>query len=92
MIELDLKKLRDKIDDIEGAVNHPLDLFSDFDLNIFAEYYEPVSHDLLSITGEPKDVKKICSHPRSSNRRIENRRCFRKYHKVPYYRQRYVED
>jgi chorismate mutase/prephenate dehydratase len=50
---------------IEGAVNHTLDLFSDFDLNITAEHYEPVSHDLLSITGDPKDVKKICSHPQA---------------------------
>ena len=48
---------------IEGAVTHTLDLFTNFDLNICAEHYEPVSHDLLSITGEPKDVKKICSHP-----------------------------
>ena len=40
---------------IEGAVAHTLDLFSHFDLNICAEHYEPVSHDLLSITGEPKD-------------------------------------
>ncbi len=50
---------------IEGAVNHTLDLFSDFNLNICAEHYEPVSHDLLSITGEPKDVKTICSHPQA---------------------------
>ncbi len=50
---------------IEGAVTHTLDLFTNFDLNICAEHYEPVSHDLLSITGEPKDVKKICSHPQA---------------------------
>ncbi|MCK5164601.1 MAG: prephenate dehydratase [Desulfobacula sp.] len=50
---------------IEGAVNHTLDLFADFDLNICAEHYEPVSHDLLSITGEPQDVKKIYSHPQA---------------------------
>ncbi len=50
---------------IEGAVAHTLDLFSNFDLNICAEHYEPVSHDLLSITGEPKDVQKICSHPQA---------------------------
>jgi len=50
---------------IEGAVNHTLDLFRDFDLNICAEHYEPVSHDLLSITGEPEDVQKICSHPQA---------------------------
>jgi chorismate mutase/prephenate dehydratase len=50
---------------IEGAVNHTLDLFVDFDLNICAELYEPVSHDLLSITGDPEDVQKIYSHPQA---------------------------
>ncbi|OGR12075.1 MAG: prephenate dehydratase [Desulfobacterales bacterium RIFOXYA12_FULL_46_15] len=50
---------------IEGAVTHTLDLFSNFDLYICAEHYEPVSHDLLSITGEPQDVQKICSHPQA---------------------------
>ena len=50
---------------IEGAVNHTLDLFTEFDLNICAEHYEPVSHDLLSITGEPSDVKTIHSHPQA---------------------------
>ncbi len=50
---------------IEGAVNHTLDLFADFDLNICAEHFEPVSHALLSITGEPDDVQKIYSHPQA---------------------------
>lgn len=50
---------------IEGAVNHTLDLFGEFDLKICAEHYEPVSHDLLSITGEPGDVKTIYSHPQA---------------------------
>ncbi|NOX32524.1 MAG: prephenate dehydratase [Deltaproteobacteria bacterium] len=50
---------------IEGAVNHTLDLFADFDLKICAEHYEPVSLDLLSITGEAYDVKKIYSHPQA---------------------------
>jgi chorismate mutase / prephenate dehydratase len=50
---------------IEGAVNHTLDLFTDFNLNICAEHYEPVSHDLLSITGEASDVKIIYSHPQA---------------------------
>ncbi len=50
---------------IEGAVNHTLDLFTDFNLNICAEHYEPVSHDLLSITGEAYDVKTIYSHPQA---------------------------
>lgn len=50
---------------IEGAVNYTLDLFSEFDLNICAEHYEPISHDLLSITGEVDDVKTIYSHPQA---------------------------
>ncbi len=50
---------------IEGAVNHTLDLFTEFNLNICAEHYEPISHDLLSITGEARDVKTIYSHPQA---------------------------
>ncbi|MBU2481008.1 MAG: prephenate dehydratase [Proteobacteria bacterium] len=50
---------------IEGAVNHTLDLFSSFDLKICAEHYEPISHTLLSLTGNPEDVKKIYSHPQA---------------------------
>ncbi len=50
---------------IEGAVNHTLDLFTDFNLNICAEHYEPVSHALLSISGEACDVKTIISHPQA---------------------------
>ncbi|MCK5099662.1 MAG: chorismate mutase, partial [Desulfobacteraceae bacterium] len=47
---------------IEGAVNHTLDLFYEFDLNIVAEHYEHISHDLLSVSGNIKDIKKIYSH------------------------------
>ncbi len=47
----------------EGAVNHTLDLFTEFKLKICAEHYEPISHDLLSLTGEASDVKTIISHP-----------------------------
>lgn len=50
---------------IEGAVNHTLDLFMDFEVSICAEHYEPISHDLLSISGEPEDVRKILSHPQA---------------------------
>lgn len=50
---------------IEGAVNHTLDLFIDFDIPICAEHYQPISHDLLSISGDPSDVKVICSHPQA---------------------------
>ncbi len=50
---------------IEGAVNRTLDLFADFEPHICAEHFEPISHDLLSKTGEPGDVNTICSHPKS---------------------------
>nr|WP_319493189.1 prephenate dehydratase [uncultured Desulfobacter sp.] len=50
---------------IEGAVNSTLDLFAEFDIEITAEHYEPVSHDLLSISGDLKDVKTVYSHPQA---------------------------
>jgi chorismate mutase/prephenate dehydratase len=50
---------------IEGAVNSTLDLFAEFDIEITAEHYEPVSHDLLSISGDLNDVKTVYSHPQA---------------------------
>lgn len=50
---------------MEGAVNRTLDLFVDFEPHICAEHFEPISHDLLSITGDAEDVKIICSHPKA---------------------------
>ena len=50
---------------IDGAVSHTLDLFSEYDLNIQAEYYEQVSYDLLSITGNIQSVQKIYGTPQS---------------------------
>ena len=50
---------------IEGSVTHTLDLFIDFDLRICAEHVEPISHDLLSLSGEFADIKTICSHPQA---------------------------
>ncbi len=48
---------------IEGAVNYTLDLFPESELNICAEIYHPISHDLLSQTGSINDIKIIYSHP-----------------------------
>lgn len=48
---------------IEGAVNHTFDLFTEFDLKICSEYYQPISHDLISLSGNAKDVETIISHP-----------------------------
>lgn len=50
---------------IDGAVSHTLDLFSEYELNIVAEYYEQVSYDLLSITGNIQNVRKIYGTPQS---------------------------
>jgi chorismate mutase/prephenate dehydratase len=50
---------------MEGAVSHTLDLFVEYDLSITAEHYEGISHDLLSITGNLKDIKTIHSHPQA---------------------------
>ncbi|MBI9089132.1 MAG: prephenate dehydratase [Desulfobacterium sp.] len=50
---------------IEGAVNHTLDLFYEFDLTIVAEHYENISHDLLSATGDIDAIKTVYSHPQA---------------------------
>ncbi len=50
---------------IEGAVNHTLDLFSEFDVNITAEHYERISHDLLSLSGDMSGITAIYSHPQA---------------------------
>lgn len=50
---------------IEGAVNHTLDLFCEFDVKIIGEHYEHIYHDLLSVSGNIKDVKTIYSHPQA---------------------------
>ncbi len=50
---------------IEGAVNHTLDLFSEFDVYITAEHYERISHDLLSLSGDMSAIKTIYSHPQA---------------------------
>ena len=50
---------------IEGSVNPTFDLFVDFNTRICGEYYEPISHDLLSKSGEAADVETICSHPQA---------------------------
>ncbi len=47
---------------IEGAVNPTLDQLFDTDLKICAEKYQPISHDLLSLTGKMEDIKIITSH------------------------------
>ncbi|GAB6094519.1 prephenate dehydratase [Desulfatiferula olefinivorans] len=48
---------------IEGAVNHTLDLLFESDVKICAEQYQTISHDLMSETGDIRDIKVIYSHP-----------------------------
>ncbi len=49
---------------IQGSVNHTLDLFSEFsEVIICGEHYEPISYDLISLTGEKNDIKTIYASP-----------------------------
>ncbi|MDP3286025.1 MAG: prephenate dehydratase domain-containing protein, partial [Desulfobacterales bacterium] len=50
---------------IEGSVNYTLDLFFESDLKICAELYHPISHDLLSKSDTPAEIKIIYSHPQA---------------------------
>ncbi|MDM8525741.1 prephenate dehydratase [Desulfococcaceae bacterium HSG8] len=50
---------------IEGSVNSTLDLFFESNLKICAEKYQPISHDLLSVTGNLEDIRVIYSHPQA---------------------------
>lgn len=49
----------------EGIVSHTLDMFMESDLKIIAEILQEISHDLLSVTGQSEDVRKILSHPQA---------------------------
>lgn len=48
---------------IEGAVNPTLDQLFETDLKIASEKYQPISHALLSKTGEISDISIVYSHP-----------------------------
>jgi chorismate mutase/prephenate dehydratase len=50
----------------EGIVSHTLDMFMDYELKINAEVMLEVSHNLLSRSGEVKNIKKIYSHPQAA--------------------------
>jgi chorismate mutase/prephenate dehydratase len=49
----------------EGAVTHTLDLFLAYDLNIIAEHYLKISHDLLSRHHRLEDLHTLYSHPQA---------------------------
>ena len=50
---------------IEGSVNYTLDLFFESDLQICAELYHPISHDLLSKNDTLGEIEIIYSHPQA---------------------------
>jgi chorismate mutase/prephenate dehydratase len=49
----------------EGVVNRTLDMFIDSELKICGEISLRISHDLLSRSGDSKDIDKIYSHPQA---------------------------
>lgn len=50
---------------LEGTVNVTLDLLFESDLNICAEKYLPISHDLLSNCSKIDDIRVVYSHPQA---------------------------
>lgn len=49
----------------EGVVAHTLDCLVESDLQICAEIYLDIHHNLLSKSGKPEDVRRILSHPQA---------------------------
>lgn len=47
----------------EGVVSHTLDMFIDSDLKICGEILSQISHNLLSRSGDLKEIRKVYSHP-----------------------------
>lgn len=47
----------------EGTVTFTLDMFMQYEIKIAGEIIIPISHHLLSITGQMEKIKKIYSHP-----------------------------
>lgn len=49
----------------EGVVAHTLDELVQSDLQIIAEIFQDIHHNLLSRSGKPEDVRRIISHPQA---------------------------
>ncbi len=49
----------------EGVVSHTLDLFVESPLTICAEIHVAIHHDLLSKSGDMRQIKKVASHPQA---------------------------
>lgn len=50
---------------MEGSIGGVLDVLSKSDLRIASEYFERISHCLLSKSGDIKEVKTVASHPQA---------------------------
>lgn len=49
----------------EGVVSHTLDMFMSSDLKVIAEILLPICHDLLNLSGQLADIRKVISHPQA---------------------------
>ncbi len=49
----------------EGVINHTLDMFVTSELKICSELLLEISHNLLSKAKDPKEIKRIYSHPQA---------------------------
>ena len=49
----------------EGVVSHTLDMFMASDLKVIAEILLPICHDLLNLSGQMADIRKVISHPQA---------------------------
>lgn len=49
----------------EGMVNRTLDMFLESQVKIMGEILLRISHDLLSLSGNPREIQKIYSHPQA---------------------------
>ncbi len=49
----------------EGVITYTLDMFMDFDLKISAEIMLEINHNLLSLSGDIRKIKKVYSHPQA---------------------------
>lgn len=49
----------------EGPVNPTLDMFIQSEVRICGEIMVRISHDLLSQSGRPEEIQRICSHPQA---------------------------
>lgn len=47
----------------EGTVTFTLDMFMQYEVKISGEIIMPISHHILSLTGEKEKIRKIYSHP-----------------------------